>query len=104
MRGLSALVILTVLLAFADQPARAASPFSDWAAIIVAGDDHAHSGAHSEVFDNARRDLAAAFTKAAARSRRALSNTSEWAPEWAWSSPATMIAAQSEKGEAARAG
>src|SRR5471032_2151899 len=64
MRGLSALVILTVLLAFVDQPARAASPFSDWAAIIVAGDDHAHSGAHSEVFDNARRDLAAAFTKA----------------------------------------
>jgi hypothetical protein len=64
MRGLSALVILTVLLAFADQPARAASPFSDWAAIIVAGDDHAHSGAHSEVFDNARRDLATAFAKA----------------------------------------
>jgi Peptidase C13 family len=64
MRGLSALVILAALLLFADQPARAGSPFSDWAAIIVAGDDHAHSGAHSEVFDNARRDLATAFVRA----------------------------------------
>src|SRR5271168_3370621 len=64
MRGLSALVILAALLVLADQPAQAGSPFSDWAAIIVAGDDHAHSGAHSEVFDNARRDLAAAFVKA----------------------------------------
>src|ERR1700759_2205452 len=41
-----------------------ANPFSDWAAIIVAGDWHAHSGAPSEVFDNARRDLSAAFVKA----------------------------------------
>lgn len=64
MRRLSALVILAALLVFADQPARAGSPFSDWAAIIVAGDDHAHSGAHSEVFDNARRDLVTAFVKA----------------------------------------
>src|SRR5580693_4888495 len=64
MRQLSALVLLAALLLFADQPARAGSPFSDWAAIIVAGDDHAHSGAHSEVFDNARRDLATAFVKA----------------------------------------
>src|SRR5690348_14740046 len=30
---------------------------SDWAAIVVAGDWHAHSGAPSEVFDNARRDI-----------------------------------------------
>jgi len=30
---------------------------SDWAAIVVAGDWHAHSGAPSEVFDNARRDV-----------------------------------------------
>jgi hypothetical protein len=64
MRGLSALFILSALLLFADQPARAGSPFADWAAIIVAGDDHAHSGAHSKVFDNARRDLTAAFVKA----------------------------------------
>jgi hypothetical protein len=64
MRRLSALVILAALLLFADQPARAGSPFAGWAAIIVAGDDHAHSGAHSEVFDNARRDLVTAFVKA----------------------------------------
>ncbi|HEX4198197.1 MAG TPA: C13 family peptidase [Caulobacteraceae bacterium] len=64
MRGLSALFMLSALLLFADQPARAGSPFADWAAIIVAGDDHAHSGAHSEVFDNARRDLTTAFVKA----------------------------------------
>ena len=38
--------------------AHAASPFSDWAAIVVAGDFHAHSGAPSEAFDNARREVA----------------------------------------------
>jgi hypothetical protein len=40
-------------------PALAAGGFSDWAAIVVAGDWHAHSGAPSEVFDNARRDISA---------------------------------------------
>jgi hypothetical protein len=35
----------------------AASPFADWAAVVVAGDFHAHSGAPSEAFDNARRDV-----------------------------------------------
>ena len=64
MRTLTALVIFATLLLVAAQPVRAASPFADWAAVIVAGDDHAHSGAHSEVFDNARRDLATAFAKA----------------------------------------
>jgi len=38
-----------------------AAGFSDWAVLLVAGDDHAHSGASSQVFDNARRDLARAF-------------------------------------------
>ena len=38
-----------------------AAGFSDWAVLLVAGDDHAHSGAPSQVFDNARRDLARAF-------------------------------------------
>jgi len=37
----------------------AAPSFANWAAIVVAGDWHAHSGAPSEVFDNARRDIAA---------------------------------------------
>src|ERR1700709_1138749 len=34
-----------------------AADFSDWAAIVVAGDWHSHSGAPSEVFDNARKDV-----------------------------------------------
>ncbi len=40
-----------------------ASPFDNWAAMIIAGDWHAHSGAPSEVFDNARRDLAKELVK-----------------------------------------
>ncbi|HEY0104610.1 MAG TPA: C13 family peptidase, partial [Rhizomicrobium sp.] len=40
-----------------------AAGFSDWAAIVVAGDWHSHSGAPSEVFDNARRDIAADLTR-----------------------------------------
>jgi len=39
-------------------PANAAG-LADWAAIVVAGDWHSHSGAPSEVFDNARRDISA---------------------------------------------
>lgn len=38
-------------------PAMAVSPFQDWAAVVVAGDWHAHSGGPSEAFDNARRDV-----------------------------------------------
>jgi hypothetical protein len=37
--------------------------FSHWAVVLVAGDYRAHSGAPSQVFDNALRDLAGAFTK-----------------------------------------
>ncbi len=59
------LAFALVLVAGRPQPARAApGPFSDWAAIIVAGDWRAHSGKPSEVFDNGRRDLARAFVKA----------------------------------------
>lgn len=63
--------------AFAQRPAEPPPPagppliqsegfgsFRDWAAIVVAADFHAHSGAPAEVFDNARRDLANAFIKA----------------------------------------
>ena len=58
-RGLVWLVLSTLLIlrpapAMADE----AGPFSDWAAVVVAGDWHAQSGAPSEVFDNARRDIA----------------------------------------------
>ena len=38
-----------------------AGPFDNWAALVVAGDSRAHSGAESPVFDNARRDLVAAL-------------------------------------------
>ncbi|MBV9549396.1 MAG: peptidase C13 [Alphaproteobacteria bacterium] len=42
-------------------PPKPKNPFTNWAAIIVAGDWRAHSGAPSMVFDNARRDLAKKF-------------------------------------------
>jgi len=38
-----------------------AGPFDSWAALVVAGDSRAHSGAPSDVFDNARRDLVKAL-------------------------------------------
>jgi hypothetical protein len=64
--GLAALVF-GLLLGLAS-PATAApfgaSPFDNWAAIVVAGDWHAHSGGPSEAFDNARRDVSAALEHA----------------------------------------
>lgn len=54
-RRLVALVVGALLLG--ASPAMAESPFSRWAAIVVAGDWHAHSGGPSEAFDNARRDV-----------------------------------------------
>lgn len=44
--------------------AQAASAFSDWSAVVVAGDWHAHDGGPSEGFDNARRDVSAALGRA----------------------------------------
>lgn len=38
-------------------PTLAASPFDDWAAVVVAGDFHGSNGGPTEVFDNARRDV-----------------------------------------------
>jgi hypothetical protein len=52
------------LLVLRPVPATAASPFADWAAVVVAGDWHAHSGGPSEAFDNARRDITQAFEQA----------------------------------------
>jgi hypothetical protein len=37
--------------------AHAAAPFADWAAVVVAGDWHAHDGSASEIFDNSRHDV-----------------------------------------------
>ncbi|KQZ18268.1 C13 family peptidase [Caulobacter sp. Root1472] len=51
-------LLLTSLLAAA--PAQADTPsFSNWAAVVVAGDWRAHSGGPTEAFDNARRDVSA---------------------------------------------
>ena len=55
-RRLFAVVFAAIVFAL---PARAASPFGDWAAVVVAGDWHAHDGSPSEIFDNARRDVSA---------------------------------------------
>ena len=63
---LLSLLILTLGLALGPTvAARAgpfgAGPFANWAAIVVAGDWHAHSGAPSAVFDNARHDVGKAL-------------------------------------------
>ena len=53
-------LMAALALALGAAPARA-NQFSNWAVLIVAGDDHAHDGSHADVFDNARRDLAKSF-------------------------------------------
>ncbi|WP_374575838.1 C13 family peptidase [Phenylobacterium sp.] len=62
--GLFAAFWSFLALAFALPAAAAEDPFSNWAAIVVAGDWHAHSGGPSEAFDNARRDVGQALEKA----------------------------------------
>ncbi len=61
MRGAAAVIGLLVLLF--SPPAHAAGPFSNWAAVVVAGDFHAHSGGPTEAFDNARRDVSKALVE-----------------------------------------
>jgi len=59
------LALLAALwLAMGASAAQAASAFSDWSAVVVAGDWHAHDGGPSEGFDNARRDVSAALVRA----------------------------------------
>lgn len=59
------LIGLILGLAFAATPSLAeTSPYQDWAAVVVAGDWHAHSGGPSEAFDNARRDVSQALEHA----------------------------------------
>jgi hypothetical protein len=50
-------IVFTLACLVAASSAFAAGPFADWAAIVVAGDWHNHSGGPSEAFDNARRDV-----------------------------------------------
>lgn len=54
---IAAIIGVLVLLVSPPSSARAAGPFADWAAVVVAGDFHAHSGGTTEAFDNARRDV-----------------------------------------------
>ena len=63
MRLLARLALLIASL-WPAPAAAMASPFSDWSAVVVAGDWHAHSGGPSEAFDNARRDVTAALVQA----------------------------------------
>jgi hypothetical protein len=53
-------LILALMLCLAALPVQAAD-FSNWAVMIIAGDNHSHSGGPSQVFDNARKDLTKAF-------------------------------------------
>jgi hypothetical protein len=50
-------MVIAAAFAFIASSAEGASPFADWAAVVVAGDWHNHGGGPSEAFDNARRDV-----------------------------------------------
>jgi hypothetical protein len=65
--GLIALIAGFALTLAFGQRAAAQTPFDDWAAVVVAGDWHAHSGGPSEAFDNARRDVSQALERAGFR-------------------------------------
>lgn len=54
-----ALVMALVAVLARATPGFAAGAFSDWAAVVVAGDWHAHDGSPSEIFDNSRHDVSA---------------------------------------------
>jgi hypothetical protein len=55
---------LLALLTAAAPSLAIAGPFSNWAAVVVAGDFHsAHTNNPTETFDNARRDVAAELIK-----------------------------------------
>jgi hypothetical protein len=61
-RRLAALFAAGLAAAAGAPPVAAAAPISDWAGVVVAGDDaSAHSDTPTEAFDNARRDVTAAL-------------------------------------------
>lgn len=62
-RGLAFACVFTGAVLALALPARAAGSFAGWAAVVVAGDWHSHSGAPSQVFDNARRDVSAGLER-----------------------------------------
>ncbi|MGY9105044.1 MAG: C13 family peptidase [Alphaproteobacteria bacterium] len=57
MRNALRITCLLLVVCFGATPAFA-GPFGAWVGIVVAGDNTADGGAPSEVFDNARRDIA----------------------------------------------
>ncbi len=58
------LSLAAALALLAPRVVLAASPFADWAAVVVSGDYHsAHTNNPTETFDNARRDVAAEFIR-----------------------------------------
>jgi len=52
-------IVLAAFILGGVAPSQAAGNFADWGAVVVAGDFHAHDGSEAEIFDNARRDIAA---------------------------------------------
>ena len=57
-----AIVALALFLIFVPPEATAGASFADWAAVVVAGDDHAaHADRPTAAFDNARRDVSGAL-------------------------------------------
>ena len=60
MNRYAAAFLVALILVFGASRA-SANGFESWAAIVVAGDFRAHSGAPSEVFDNGRRDITKAL-------------------------------------------
>ena len=63
MKALAALLLLWMA-ALPVAAGAATSEFANWAAVVVAGDFHAHSGAPTQAFDNARRDVTQALLRA----------------------------------------
>jgi hypothetical protein len=53
-----------VLLALAATPLRAAGPFADWTAVVIAGDWRAAGGVPTNAFEFTRRDVSAALVRA----------------------------------------
>ena len=67
MRAVLALVLGLLLAVGARADSRPASPFADWAAVVVAGDWRAAGGGDTKAFENARRDIARALVDAGFR-------------------------------------
>ena len=64
MRALLALAVGLVAWGSARAEAPSASPFRDWAAVVVAGDWRASNGGDTKAFENARRDVSRALLEA----------------------------------------